>query len=85
MRRYRQPLSHRPLHSRSRFPCFRDRRVRRDARPRPRTAHYVYETDNPILASSLQLHIVAPDGAVMVHVRLDENAPAAQTLARLVA
>ncbi len=45
----------------------------------------LYESGNSQLASTLQLHIVAPDGAVMVHVRLDETAPPAQTLARLVA
>ena len=45
----------------------------------------LYETGNSQLASTLQLHIVAPDGAVMVHVRLDDTANSGQTLARLVA
>src|SRR5258706_14992835 len=43
------------------------------------------ETGNAKLASALRLHIVAADGSVMVHVRLDDSAPAAQALGRLVA
>src|SRR4051794_9699020 len=45
----------------------------------------LYESGSSNLASTLQIHIVAPDGAVMVHVRMDENAPSAQTVGRLVA
>jgi hypothetical protein len=84
MRRYRQPLSI----ARSFLFAFLVSATAASAATLGRGLEQLttlYETDNPILASSLQLHIVAPDGAVMVHVRLDENAPPAQTLARLVA
>ena len=45
----------------------------------------LHESGNPKLASALRIHIVAADGAVMVHVRLDASAPAAEALQRLVA
>src|SRR4051812_24373085 len=45
----------------------------------------LYESSNPKLASALNMHIVAADGAVMVHVRIDAAAPAGQVLQRLVA
>ena len=44
-----------------------------------------YESGNPKLASALSIHIVAADGAVMVHVRLDASAPAGRALQGLVA
>jgi hypothetical protein len=45
----------------------------------------LYEAGNPKLATALNIHIVAPDGAVMVHVRIDSAAPAGPVLQRLVA
>jgi hypothetical protein len=45
----------------------------------------LHETGNSKLASALRIHIVAADGGVMVHVRLEASAPAAETLGRLVA
>jgi hypothetical protein len=45
----------------------------------------LYESGNPKLVSALKIHIVSADGLVMVHVRIDAAASAAQTLSRLVA
>jgi hypothetical protein len=45
----------------------------------------LYEAGNPKLQAALRIHIVASDGAVMVHVRLDASAPAGQVLQGLVA
>jgi hypothetical protein len=45
----------------------------------------LYESGNPKLAAALKIHIVSADGLVMVHVRIDAAASAAQTLSRLVA
>jgi len=45
----------------------------------------LYESGNPKLTAALKIHIVSADGLVMVHVRIDAAASAAQTLSRLVA
>src|SRR4051794_26466996 len=45
----------------------------------------LYEAGNPKLQTALRIHIVASDGAVMVHARLDASAPAGQVLQGLVA
>jgi len=43
----------------------------------------LFETQNPNLSSALRLHVTAPDGDVLVHVRLVETADKAATLKRL--
>jgi hypothetical protein len=45
----------------------------------------LHETGNPKLNSALRIHIVAADGNVLVHVRLDASASAADALRGLVA
>jgi hypothetical protein len=43
----------------------------------------LFETQNPNLSSALRIHVTAPDGEVLVHVRLADTADKATTLKRL--
>jgi subtilase family protein len=45
----------------------------------------LFETQNPNLSSALRIHVTAPDGEVLVHIRIDESADQAATLKRLAA
>src|ERR1051326_4543722 len=42
-----------------------------------------FETQNPNLSTALRIHVTAPDGEVLVHVRLADKADKAATLKRL--
>jgi hypothetical protein len=45
----------------------------------------LYETGNPKLQAALHIHVTAPDGDVLVHVRLEPSADRAKVLAQLAA
>jgi len=45
----------------------------------------LFETQNPNLSSALRIHVTAPDGEVLVHIRIAESADQAATLKRLAA